>query len=214
MWKKICPFEVTETKHKPTVINKGTLKVGAARIESTPKDTDHLHGSHVVGQDVRIDSPPAVVDRRTPSLQTQVEDGDTEREEEEDIGDSEGSKDEKGRSVAKAAGCGKTGGGAHVGNGVNNGQVALQTEEATAEEARSHQANNLHAHHVVGKVVGVACRYLGSGPLSPPSLETNVQDECRREEEEEDAGDEKATNIRSPVGQLWKPEESGDSRGS
>lgn len=59
--------------------------------------------------------------RRTlllPSLQTQVEDGDTEREEEEDVGDGESSKDEKGRSVAKAAGCCKTGG---VGGGKDGG---------------------------------------------------------------------------------------------
>lgn len=73
-------------------------------------------------------------------------------------------------------------------------------EEANAEDARSHQAKNLYDHHVVGKVVGVACRYLGSGPLSPPSLKTNVQDEGSRKEEEDDAGDEKGNKYMSTSG--------------
>lgn len=79
------------------------LKEGAAAEETTPGDTDHLHGNHVVGEDVRMTRGRCPGGRALilPSFETQTEDEDAEGEEDKEVGDGEGGEDDKDKAVSE-----------------------------------------------------------------------------------------------------------------
>lgn len=67
-------------------------KVDTDAVEDGPEDTHHLNDNQVVGDQVGGTCGSGAL--LPPSLVTQTEDEDTEREDEEDVGASEGDKDE------------------------------------------------------------------------------------------------------------------------
>lgn len=86
------------------------MSEGAAAADQGRTDANHLHGHHVVGEDVdgihRFAAP-----QLPPALETKAEDGDGEREEEEDVGDGEAGEDGGAGGGAEAAAVGGVVGG-------------------------------------------------------------------------------------------------------
>lgn len=78
------------------------INEGAATAHNGPTDADHLHGDHVVGEDVRgIHRFAAAL--LPPAQEAKGEDEDGEREEEQDVGDREGGEDGGARCGVEAA---------------------------------------------------------------------------------------------------------------